>query len=41
MHRKIAMIGLGHIIFPLAVEFVKKYKTIGYDTNAARSRYKI
>ena len=41
MHRKIAMIGLEHISFPLAVEFEKKYKTIEYDTNAARARYKI
>ena len=40
MHRKITMIGLGHISFPLAVEFEKKYKTTGYDTNAAGFRYK-
>jgi len=33
---KIAMIGLGYVGLPLAVEFGKKYKTIGFDINQAR-----
>ena len=36
MHRKIAIIGLGYVGLPLAVEFGKKYSTIGFDTNIDR-----
>ena len=34
---KIAVIGLGYVGLPLAVEFGKKYKTIGFDINASRT----
>lgn len=33
---KIAVIGLGYVGLPLAVEFGKKYTTIGFDINQAR-----
>lgn len=33
---KIAVIGLGYVGLPLAVEFGKKYKTVGFDINAKR-----
>ena len=33
---KIAMIGLGYVGLPLAVEFGKKYSTIGFDINEPR-----
>ena len=33
---KIGMIGLGYVGLPLAVEFGKKYETIGFDINLAR-----
>ena len=33
---KIAIIGLGYVGLPLAVEFGKKYDTIGYDINSLR-----
>jgi UDP-N-acetyl-D-galactosamine dehydrogenase len=33
---RIAVIGLGYVGLPLAVEFGKKYRTIGFDVNAAR-----
>jgi len=36
MEKKIAVIGLGYVGLPLAVEFAKKYPTIGFDINAAR-----
>lgn len=40
MHRlkdsKIAIIGLGYVGLPLAVEFSKKYSTIGFDINKSR-----
>lgn len=32
----ITIIGLGYVGLPLAVEFAKKYKVIGFDINAAR-----
>lgn len=32
----IAIVGLGYVGLPLAVEFGKKYKTIGFDINLAR-----
>ncbi|MBI2274131.1 MAG: nucleotide sugar dehydrogenase [Bacteroidetes bacterium] len=34
----IVIIGLGYVGLPLAVEFGKKYKTIGFDINEARIR---
>ena len=33
---KIAMIGLGYVGLPLAVEFGKKYATVGFDINQTR-----
>lgn len=33
---KIAIIGLGYVGLPLAVEFAKKYQTIGFDINIDR-----
>jgi len=33
---KIAIIGLGYVGLPLAVEFAKKYKVIGFDINTVR-----
>lgn len=36
MKRKIAVIGLGYVGLPLAVEFAKKYPTIGFDINEKR-----
>jgi UDP-N-acetyl-D-galactosamine dehydrogenase len=30
---KIAIIGLGYVGLPLAVEFGKKYNTVGYNIN--------
>ncbi|WP_211185390.1 Vi polysaccharide biosynthesis UDP-N-acetylglucosamine C-6 dehydrogenase TviB [Thalassotalea algicola] len=33
---KIAVVGLGYVGLPLAVEFGKKYKTIGFDINQQR-----
>lgn len=32
----IAIIGLGYVGLPLAVEFAKKFKVVGYDINAER-----
>ncbi|BDD07993.1 UDP-N-acetyl-D-galactosamine dehydrogenase [Fulvitalea axinellae] len=34
--KTIAVIGLGYVGLPLAVEFGKKYKTIGFDINQSR-----
>lgn len=36
MHKKIAVIGLGYVGLPLAVEFGKKRCVIGFDTNESR-----
>ncbi|MFK2820682.1 nucleotide sugar dehydrogenase [Flavobacteriaceae sp. LMIT009] len=36
MNDKIAVIGLGYVGLPLAVEFAKKYITIGFDINEQR-----
>ena len=36
MNTRIAIIGLGYVGLPLAVEFGKKYSTIGFDINQAR-----
>lgn len=35
-NRKIAVIGLGYVGLPLAVEFGKKYETLGFDINQNR-----
>ncbi len=35
-NNKIAIIGLGYVGLPLAVEFGKKFKTIGFDINSNR-----
>ena len=34
--KKIAIIGLGYVGLPLAVEFGKKFDTIGFDINESR-----
>lgn len=34
--KQIAIIGLGYVGLPLAIEFAKKYKVIGFDTNEGR-----
>ena len=34
--RKIAIIGLGYVGLPLAVEFSKKFEVTGFDTNKKR-----
>lgn len=36
MKYKIAIIGLGYVGLPLAVEFAKKYQVIGFDINKSR-----
>ena len=36
MEFKIAVLGLGYVGLPLAVEFSKKYSVIGFDINTAR-----
>ena len=36
MNHRIAIIGLGYVGLPLAVEFAKKYKVIGFDINEKR-----
>jgi UDP-N-acetyl-D-glucosamine/UDP-N-acetyl-D-galactosamine dehydrogenase len=36
MEKKIAVVGLGYVGLPLAVEFAKKYPTIGFDINTSR-----
>ena len=38
MNHKIAVIGLGYVGLPLAVEFGKKFKVIGFDINQTRVR---
>ena len=34
--KKIAIIGLGYVGLPLAIEFAKKYKVLGYDIDTSR-----
>ena len=34
--KKISIIGLGYVGLPLAAEFAKKYKVVGYDINIIR-----
>ena len=36
MEKKIAVIGLGYVGLPLAVEFAKQYPTVGFDINGPR-----
>ena len=36
MKKKIAIIGLGYVGLPLAVEFAKYFKVIGFDINQNR-----
>lgn len=36
MQHKIAVIGLGYVGLPLAVEFAKKYQVVGFDINVNR-----
>jgi len=36
MKNKIAVIGLGYVGLPLAVEFAKKYEVVGFDINSKR-----
>ena len=36
INHQIAIIGLGYVGLPLAVEFSKKYKVVGYDINMQR-----
>ena len=36
MNNKIAIIGLGYVGIPLAVEFGKSIKTIGFDIDKSR-----
>jgi UDP-N-acetyl-D-galactosamine dehydrogenase len=33
---KIAIIGLGYVGLPLAIEFGKKYQVVGFDINRER-----
>ena len=33
---RLAIVGLGYVGLPLAVEFGKRYDTIGFDINAMR-----
>ena len=36
MNKKIAIIGLGYVGLPLAIEFSKKYKVVAFDNNPKR-----
>jgi UDP-N-acetyl-D-glucosamine/UDP-N-acetyl-D-galactosamine dehydrogenase len=36
MNKKIAIIGLGYVGLPLAIEFAKKFKVLGFDINQSR-----
>ena len=35
-HKVLAVVGLGYVGLPLAVEFGKKYPTIGFDLSEAK-----
>ena len=35
-NERIAIIGLGYVGLPLATEFAKKYKVVGYDVDKSR-----
>lgn len=34
--KAIAVVGLGYVGLPLAIEFSRKYKVVGYDINEQR-----
>ena len=36
LNKEICIFGLGYVGLPLAVEFAKKFKTIGFDINTKR-----
>ena len=36
LNKKVAVIGLGYVGLPIALEFSKKIKVIGFDINEAR-----
>ena len=36
LNERIAIIGLGYVGLPLATEFAKKYKVVGYDVDMIR-----
>ena len=36
--KKISIIGLGYVGLPLATEFAKKYKVVGYDIDIIKNR---
>ena len=36
MEKTICVVGLGYVGLPLALEFSRKYKTVGYDINSSR-----
>ena len=36
VERKIAVIGLGYVGLPLAIEYGKKYRVLGFDINVER-----
>ena len=36
LDKKIAIIGLGYVGLPLAIEFGKKYKVLGFDIDQER-----
>lgn len=36
MKKNIAIIGLGYVGLPLAIEFGKKYNVLGFDINSSR-----
>ena len=35
-HARIAVVGLGYVGLPLAIEFAKKFDTTGFDIRSAR-----
>jgi len=39
MKNKISVIGLGYVGLPLAIEFAKQYKVVGFDINKSRVKY--
>ena len=36
MNKVIGIVGLGYVGLPLAIEFAKKYKVVGFDINKSR-----
>jgi UDP-N-acetyl-D-galactosamine dehydrogenase len=39
MKNKISVIGLGYVGLPLAIEFAKQYKVVGFDINKSRVKH--